>query len=171
MRPKLPLAGGRLTSRPERGAGGRALGAARMCGDQRQRGRRDALDPPGLAEARGADGEELLLDLVGEARQPLIVEVGRQQRQVVAAVSGDVLGLTIKINRVFRVRLKPAHKRSRYIGKSRPNASKNREGELRLRRKLEGRAARPVAIDRKAVRLELARRRGRGVEHRPRLLS
>ena len=139
----MPFAGGR--AHVPAGAEARAdarCGAARMGGDQRQRRGRDALDAPGLAEARGADGEELLLHLVREARQPLVVEVGGQQRQIVAAVAGDVLGLAIEINRVFRVGLEPAHKMSGNLGKLRPDARKNRERELRLRRELEGRAAR-----------------------------
>ena len=98
-----------------------------------------------------------------------IVEVGRQDRQIVAAVAGDILGLAIEINRVFGVGFEPAHKVSGNIGKLRPDTGKNSERELGLRRELEGRAASAVAIDDKAVRLELARRGGRGVEHRPRL--
>ena len=108
------------------------------------------------------------LERPGEAP---IVEIGGQDRQIVAAIAGDVLGLAIEINRVFRVRFEPGNKMSRNIGKFRPDAGKNSDRELGLRRELEGRAPGAVAIDDKAVRLELPRRRGRGVEHRPRLLQ
>ena len=69
--------------------------------------RRHALDAPRLTQAHRADGDELLLDFVGEPGEAPIVEVGRQDRRIVAAVAGDVLGLAIKINGVFRVRFKP----------------------------------------------------------------
>ena len=78
-----------------------------MRGDQRQSRGGDALDAPGLTQARGADGDELLLDFVGEPREATIVEIGRQGRRIVAAIARDVLGLAIQIDRVFRVSLEP----------------------------------------------------------------
>ena len=107
-----------------------------MRGDERQRRRGDALDAAGLAQADGADGDELLLDFVGEAGEAPIVEVGRQGGGIVTAVAGDVLGLAIEINGVFRVRFESANKMSRDIAKFRPDARKNIERELGLRREL-----------------------------------
>ena len=50
-------------------AAGGSLRPPRMRGDERQRRRGDALDAPSLTQADGADGDELLLDFVGEARR------------------------------------------------------------------------------------------------------
>ena len=80
--------------------------------EERQRCRRDALNAAGLTQARWTDGDELLLDLVGEARETGIVEVGGQHRRIVAAIAGDVLGLAVEINRVFRVSFKSGNNRS-----------------------------------------------------------
>src|SRR3984957_2861157 len=107
-----------------------------MRGDERQRRRSDALDAPRLSQADGADGDELLLDFVGEPREATIVEVGRQSGGIVATVAGDVLGLAIEINRVFRVGFEAANKISWDIAKFRPDARKNIEWELGLRREL-----------------------------------
>src|SRR5271170_8513272 len=142
-----------------------------MRGDKRQCRRGDAFDAPGLTQTDRADGDELLLDFVGEAREAPIVEVGRQDSRIVAAVASDVLGLAVEINKVFRVRFEPANKRSGNVAKLRPDARKNIERKLGLRRQFEGRAAGAVAIDKKAVRLELPRRGGRAVEHRAGLLE
>ena len=109
-----------------------------MRGEQRQGRGGDPLDPPGLTQARRTHGDELLLDLVGEAREATIVEVGRQHRRIVAAIAGDVLGLAIEINRVFRVRLEARDKMSRNIRELRPDARKNSEAKLGLRGELEG---------------------------------
>ena len=87
-----------------------------MRGEERQSRRGDALDAAGLTQARRADREELLLDFVGEPREAAIVEVGRQDRRIVAAIARDVLGLAIKINRVFRVGFEPGNKMSGNIG-------------------------------------------------------
>src|ERR1700735_5875110 len=108
-----------------------------MRGDQSQSRRSDALDPPGLTQTRGPNGDELLLDLVGEARKASIVEVGRQDRRIVAAVAGDVLGLAIKINGVFCVGLETRDKICRNICKLRTDAGKNSCGELRLTRAID----------------------------------
>ena len=103
-----------------------------MRGEERQSGRGDPLDAPGLTQARRADREELLLDFVGEPGEAPIVEIGRQDRQIVAAIARDVLGLAIEINRVFRVGLKPRNKMSRNIGKLRPDVRKMSNRELAL---------------------------------------
>ena len=87
-----------------------------MRGDERQRRRGDAFDATRLTQADGTNGDELLLDLVGQAREARIIEVGRQGGRIVAAIAGDVLGLAIKINRVFRVGFEPVNKRSGNIG-------------------------------------------------------
>ena len=126
-------------SRPRRQpiAGGGPFGLPRMRGDERQRRRGHALDAAGLSQADGTNGDELLLDLVGQAREARIIEVGRQGRRIVAAIAGDVLGLAIEINRVFRVGFEPANKMSGDIAKLRPDARKNSERKLGLRRELE----------------------------------
>ena len=107
-----------------------------MRGDERQRRRGDALDAPRLSQADGADGDEFLFDFVGQTGEATIVEVGRQSGGIVAAVAGDVLGLAIEINRVFRVGFEATNKMSWDIAKFRPDARKNIERELGLRREL-----------------------------------
>ncbi len=138
-----------------------------MRGDERQGRWSDAFDATGLTETCGASGDELLLDLIRKAGKAGIVEVGWQNGRIVAAVASDILGLVIKINGVFGVGLEPAHQVSGDLVKFRPDACKNSDRKLRLRREVEGRAASAVPIDHEAVRLEGLRRGGRGVEHRP----
>ena len=87
-----------------------------------KRRRGDALDAAGLSQADGADGNELLLDFVGEAGEAPIVEVKGQSGRIIAAVAGDVLGLAMEINGVFRVGFEPANKISGDIAKLRPDA-------------------------------------------------
>ncbi len=142
-----------------------------MRGDERQGGRRYAFNAPGLTQARRADREELLLDFVGEPGEARVVQVSRKNRRIIAAIAGDVLGLAVEINGVFRVGFKSRYKICGNIGKMRPDARKNSDRELGLRRKLEGRASSPVAIDDQAVRLKFARCGGRGLERRPRLIE
>src|ERR1700733_3709019 len=113
-----------------------------MRGDERQRRWGHPLDAPGLAQTDGTDGDELLLDFVGEPREASIVEVRGQNGRIVAAVADDILSLPVEIHRVFRICFEPANKMSRDIAKLRPDAGKNSERKLGLRRQLEGRAPR-----------------------------
>ena len=74
------------------------FGLPRMRGDERQRRWGHAFNAAGLSQAHRADGDELLLDLVGEAREAPIVEIGGQGGRVVASVARDVLSLPIEVN-------------------------------------------------------------------------
>ena len=78
---------------------------AHMRGEQRERRRRHAVEPPGLADGARPRGRELLPRFVGEAGHRRIVEVVGQREGFVAAIGGDIRRLARKIDIVFRVGL------------------------------------------------------------------
>src|SRR5580698_1328410 len=110
-----------------------------MRSDQRQRGWGGALDPPGLAEARGPRGEELRLQLIREAGKARVVEIVGDRQGLAAAIPGDVLVLAVEIDRVFGVGLEAAGELGRDRREVGPDARQCIEAKIWLGGEFEGR--------------------------------
>src|SRR3974377_1559885 len=82
-----------------------AAAAANMRDQERQRGRRDAIDAGRMADRARLLRDELLLHLVGKARQRRIIEIIWQGKTLVPAIGRDVGRLTGEIDLVFGVAL------------------------------------------------------------------
>src|SRR5205814_3117827 len=97
-------------------SGDPALGFPQVHEQQRDRGRRHARDPRGLADVARPDSVELLADLIREPAHERVIEVRRQRRRVVTALLLDLVPLAHDVARVAGLDLEAADAKLRGLG-------------------------------------------------------
>src|SRR5687767_11225756 len=119
-----------------------------MRNQQRQGRRRDAIKPAGLSDGAWSGGLQPLPDLVGEAAQLGIIDAVRQLQALIAAIGGNVVGLTRKIDLVFRVDLELHSDLGRQVRKAGPNTRELRDADAWMRQQFISAAPSAILVDR-----------------------
>jgi len=143
-----------------RSRGGFRPSTPHMRDQQRQRGRRHAVDPPRLPDRSRPDGLQLLAHFHGERRHRRIVEIVPQLYAFVAPVGRHVGGLAIEINRVLGIDLDLLRDVFRYPRELRPNPDCVRHSDVRVRQHIDRAAPLPVFLQRQPVAFGLVGRDG-----------
>ena len=113
---------------------------------------------PACPIVRGRIAASFCLHFVGQTRKRREVEIVRQLQAFVAPKSGDIGGLAIQVDRIFRIDLELLGNFRIELAEPRPDARQIPRTDRRIGQKLEGRAPLAVLVEREPV----AGRFGRG---------
>ena len=103
-----------------------------MGSKERQCGRRDAVDAPGMADSPRPMRLQLMADLVRETGHGGIVDIVSKNEAFVAPIGIDVGGLAAEIDLVFRVDFELPRDLGIKLAKNRPNPRQIVNNDIRI---------------------------------------